>query len=140
MKLNFKRWFLATVGGFIVIVAGDFLVHNVWLTGFYQAHPMWWRSPAAIQTNLHFMLVGQLLLATLLVLVYAQGYEAKRGTASQGFRFGMLMSILLSIPHNLIVFAVYPYPLWLILRWVIGELLTVSAACTVIGYFYRPAE
>ena len=138
--MSVKRALLAAVGAFVVIVAADTVIHNVWLGPFYHAHPTWWRSAADMQSMMGFMFGAQFALAALLALVYAKGYEDHKGGASQGFRFGVLMGLLLAGPKNLMLHAVYPYPVSLLANWFIGGFVETVLAGIVIGLLYRPSK
>ena len=129
----------AMAGAFAVIVGGDFLVHHGWLGGFYKAHPDWWAAEAQMQERLPLLLLGQLVLAALLTLVYAKGYEPHKGKGNQGMRFGLLMGLVLTVPQNLLNAVIYPYPTSLLISWVVGGLFIYTLAGTVIGALYRPA-
>jgi len=138
--MDLKRWFLATVGAFAVIVMGDTLIHHVWLGAFYQAHAQWWRPAAQMQQVMGFMFASEISLAVLLTFIYSKGYEHHKGTVSQGFRFGVLMGFLLTVPCGLMNYFVYPYPLSLILNWTIGGIVETVAAGMMIGFLYKPAK
>ena len=86
------------------------------------------------------MFVAQLVLAALLAVVYAKGYEPGKGGAGQGFRFGVLIGLLLMLPCSLMNAVIYPYPVSLILNWLIGGLTEVTLAGTVIGALYKPGH
>ena len=135
--MNLKRWLLATVGAFVVIVATEFMVHHVCLGEFYNAHPQWWRPEAEMTSMMPLMFVAQAVLAALLALVYAKGYEPGKGGLTQGFRFGVLIGLLLMLPTSLVNHVVYPYPLSLIFSWFTGGLLEVVLASLVIGTLYK---
>jgi len=138
--MNLKRWVLATVGAFAAIFAAEYFIHHAWLSDFYQSHAQWWRPEAEMQSLLPFLFLGQLSLAALLTLVYAKGYQKGKGRIAQGFRFGVLIGLLLFFPHSLMSYCIYPYPMSLILSWFIGGLIELALAGMVIGYFYRPTK
>ena len=136
--MNLKRWALATVAAFAAIFATDSLIHHVWLGDFYRANAQWWRPEAQMKSLSPLMFLSQLSLAALLTVVYAKGYERSKGGLVQGFRFGVLMGLLLLLPHSLMTYCVYPYPMSLILTWFGGGLIELALAGTVIGTFYQP--
>ena len=138
--MDFKRWLMATAGAFGVIVAADFVIHNVWLGEFYRMHAQWWRAPQDMTAHIGFLVGGQIALAGLLSLVYARGYEAGKGTVAQGFRFGVLIALLLALPKSLMLYSIYPYPAALILNWFLGGLVEITLTGLMIGYLYKPAK
>ena len=138
--MNLKRWALATVAAFPVILVTDFLLHHVWLGEFYRATAQWWAPETQMQSRMSFMFLGQSLGAALLALVYARGYEPKRGRALQGLRFGALIGALLAVPCNLISYVIYPYPAWLLVTWAVGMMVQVMLAGAAIGAVYRTGK
>lgn len=138
--MNLKRWALATAGAFAVITAADVVIHEVWLGAFYRAHATWWRPAAEMQSLMSCMFASHLILAALLTWVYAKGYEKEKGAAWQGVRFGVLMGLLLFLPKMFMTHVVYPYPVSLLVNWLVGGLIEVTLAGAVIGLLYKTAK
>ena len=138
--MDFRQWAKATVGGFVSLSATGFLIHHVWLGEFYKAHAAWWRPAAQMGPMMPLMYASSLVLAALLTFVYAKGYESGKGGAGQGFRFGVLIGLLLTLPCSLMNHVIYPYPSSLILSWLIGGLAEIALTGTVIGALYRPGK
>ena len=138
--MRLRQWLLAWVGAFATVVIGDVLIHQVWLGPTYQATASWWRSAEDMRALMGLMVLSQLSLAVLLTFIYAKGYEVGKGTLWQGFRFGVLMGLLLAVPSNVMKAFVYPYPPSLLMSWIIGTLLEVTVAGMVIGLVYKPAK
>ena len=138
--MDLRRWAQATLGAFVAIFAAEFLIHHVWLGEFYKAHAAWWRPAAQMESMMPLMFASQLVLAALLTIVYAKGYEPGRGGAGQGFRFGVLIGLLLMLPCSLMNAVIYPYPMSLIVNWLVGGVAEIALAGTVIGALYRPAK
>lgn len=138
VKMNVRRWGLAVLGAFGVLVIGDYLIHEVWLGEFYRQTASWWRPAADMKALMTLMLAGQFTLAALLTLIYAKGYEAGKGALAQGFRFGVLMGLLLHLPKSFMTMFVYPYPVSLVLNWFLGGLLVTTVAGLIIGKLYVP--
>lgn len=138
--MNLKRLVLACVGAFVTIVVGDYLIHELWLGGFYRATASWWRPAEQMRSLMGLMFLSEAALAAVLTLIYTKGYEASKGTLSQGFRFGVLMGVLLGVPSTLMKAFVYPYPAPLILNWMVGTLVEITVAGSVIGALYKSAK
>lgn len=138
--MDLKRWVMAAVGAFGVIVSSEFVIHNVWLGEFYRRHGSWWRPEAEMQSLMGLMFAGQAALAVLLSFIYAKGYEAHKGTVTQGFRFGFLIGLLLTVPNTLMYHVIYPYPVSLLLNWLVGGIAEVVLAGMIIGYLYKPTK
>ena len=138
--MDLKRWLLATVGAFAEILLSDIVIHHVWLGDFYHAHAQWWRPAAQMESMRGLMFVSEALLAALLTFIYMKGYEPGKGSLGQGFRFGVLMGLLLAVPCSLMTLVVYPYPPALVLSWLAGTLVEVTLAGMMIGYIYKPSK
>ena len=138
--MDLKRWVLAGVGAFVTIVVGDYLIHELWLGGFYRATASWWRPASQMRSLMGLMFLSEAMLAAVLTLIYTKGYEPSKGTLSQGFRFGVLMGVLLGVPSSLMKAFVYPYPLSLILNWMVGTIVELAVVGLVIGALYKPAK
>lgn len=135
--MDMKRWLLATAGAFGVILLGDTVIHHVWLGDFYRANAQWWRPAADMEAMRGLMFVSQALLAALLSFIYSKGYEVGKGDLVQGFRYGVIMGLLLGLPSNLMNFVVYPYPPFLTLTWMGGTVIEITIAGMMIGYIYK---
>jgi len=138
--MSFKRWLLATIGAFIVLMAGDYVIHQLWLGDVYRAHPTWWRPAEQMAASVNLLLTSELVLAMLLALVYTKGYQAGAGGIWQGFRFGVLIGLLLFLPSSLMDLFVYPYPVTLVASWMAGGVVEVTLAGMVIGSIYKPGK
>ena len=136
--MRLRQYLLAWVGAFAVIVVGDTLIHQIWLGPFYQATAAWWRPADQMQSLVHVMRLSQVSLAILLTFIYAKGYEPRNGTLWQGFRYGVLMGLILAVPSNLMCAFSHAYPPRLIISWILGMLLEVVVAGMVIGLLYKP--
>ena len=138
--MNWNRWARATLGAFVVLFASGFAIHHLWLGEFYKAHAAWWRPAAQMESMFPLMFASHLLLAALLTAVYAKGYEPGKGGVGQGFRFGILLGLLLTAPNSLMNYVIYPYPASLIVNWLVAGVAEIAVAGAVIGALYRPAK
>ncbi len=138
--MNLKRRVLAILGAFVAIFAADFMIHDLLLGEFYHAHASWWRSAAEMNALMPFMFAGQMVLAVLLTVVYAKGYEPSKGGIGQGIRFGVLIGLLLQLPRTLMLYFVYPYPVSVLVIWGVGGLMETILAGAAIGAIYKQAD
>ncbi len=138
--MSFKRWVMATLGAFGVLAITDFVIHHVWLGQFYQLHAQWWRPAQEMQALRGVMVASEIALAVLLTFIYSKGYELRKQTLGQGFRFGFLMGLLLFLPSTLMQHFVYPYPMMLLFNWFIGGVIQLTLTGIMIGYLYKPAK
>ena len=135
--MDVRRLLRAVVAAFVVLVPVDFLIHEVWLGGFYRQHPEWWLPAAEMKARMPFMFLSHLALALFLALVYAKGYEEDKGRLSQGVRFGIVIGLLLQVPKQLMLYFVYPYPVSLLMAWGVGGLVETMLVGAALGALYR---
>ena len=94
--MNWMRFILATVGGFIALAVVGFVWHVVIFAGTYSA------MTQSIQAAMATIIVGDILRALLLAYVYPIGY--KSGTAwMEGIRFGVAMGLVAGLPAGIVL-------------------------------------
>ncbi len=136
MQVNKIRWLLAAVVVFVVMLALDWLTHNVLLSAEYERTAHLWRSAAEVKTGL--MLIVQAVTAFLLVYIFAKGYEG-RGWL-EGVRFGVIIGLFMTIPRAYGTYAVMPIPYSLALGWFLYGMVTFVLLGLVAAALYRPAS
>jgi hypothetical protein len=115
-----KRIALAILAGFILLVAGRYLIHSVWLAGVYAEHPALWRTESDMLHRLWVIHLANLIFAAAAVLIYVRGVEAKPWLG-QGIRFGVLLALATAVPQSMVEYFTYPIHRMLALQWIIGE-------------------
>ena len=98
--MNTKRWLLASVAVFVVIMALEFVIHGVLLAGTYQQTASVWRPQAEMQRLMWIFWVGYLVFAPFFAFIYAKGYEKGKPGLGQGIRFGFYVGAMLSVMHS----------------------------------------
>ncbi len=115
-----KKTIGAIVAGFVLLVAGRYLIHSVLLASTYRESDGLWRAEPDMMHRLWIMHVANLLFAVAAVLIYNRGIEPKPWLG-QGIRFGILLALATAVPQSLIEYVVYPIHHQLALHWIIGE-------------------
>ena len=131
--MNIKRFAASAAAVFSFIFVFEWLFHGVLLQATYDRTAYLWRPKA--ECVFPAMLAGQLLLAVFFSYIFTRGYENK-GIA-EGTRYGFLIGLLF-VPNNLIFYAVQPLPLDLVIKWIIGGMIEMTAAGAVLAAVYRP--
>jgi hypothetical protein len=119
-SMDMKKAVGAVVGAFVLLVAGRYLIHEVWLKPDYMMHADTMRSDAAILHRMWILQVSNFLVAFAAVMIYLRGVENK-SWVGQGIRFGILLALVGVIPQSLIEYSVYPVPYMMAVKWMIGE-------------------
>jgi hypothetical protein len=118
--MTMKRIIAAMAACFVLLSAGRYLIHNVWLADDYLETISVWRPQDSMLSHLWILYVANLVLAVAAVLIYVRGVEPKPWLG-QGLRFGILLALVTAVPQSLVEFVVYPIPHMLAIRWIIGE-------------------
>jgi hypothetical protein len=105
--MNGKKWFLSGLAGLAVMFSLSGLWYMVLMPGFYQT-----QSGALMreQSNFLFIVLGYVVLAFLMSLIYRVGYKGG-SPAKEGLRFGVLIGLVAWLPTNLILHGVWNNPL-----------------------------
>ena len=126
----------SVLASFAFIFLFDWMFHGVVMKEIYEQTPQLWRTAEEMQSKFHWLVLGQFLLALFVTKVFLHGYENKG--LKEGFRFGFLIGLLLSIPCNFIMYAVAPYTEKLVGYWMMGGLVEMSCVGLVLALIYRP--
>jgi hypothetical protein len=118
--MTMKRIIAAMAACFVLLSAGRYLIHSVWLADAYLETISVWRPQDSMLSHLWILYVANLVLAVAAVLIYVRGVEPKPWLG-QGLRFGILLALVTAVPQSLVEFVVYPIPHMLAIQWIIGE-------------------
>jgi len=101
--MNGKKWFLSGLVGFAVMFALSGLWYMVLMAGFYRK-----QSEALMrdQFNFLFIVLGYVVLAFLMSLIYPVGYKGG-SPAKEGLRFGVLIGLVAWLTTNLVLHGVW---------------------------------
>jgi len=121
--MNTKRWLLASVVVFVVILVLEFVIHGVLLQGVYQQTASVWRTQAEMQRLMWIFWVGYLVFAPIFALIYVKGYEKGKPGPGQGFRFGLYVGAMLSVMHGFGWYVILPISLALSFYWFVAILV-----------------
>src|SRR3954453_21193841 len=102
-----QTFVFAWVAGFIVWMAGSFVVHGVLLAGDYRALSAMFRSEADGLAHFPALLVAHVIASGAMAWIYGRGVQS-RPWLGQGVRFGLAAACLLPIYMYLVYFAVQP--------------------------------
>ena len=118
--MEVKRIVSAIVACFVLLSAGRYLIHGVWLADAYLETIAVWRVQEGGFGHLGFLYLANLIEAGAAVLIYVYGLEAKPWMG-QGLRFGILLALVTAVPESIIAWVFLPVPYRLAAQWVVGE-------------------
>jgi hypothetical protein len=117
-----KQKFIAIIAGFILQMAGLFLIHSVWLKQDYVATVSMWRTPQDQTARVWAMLLAVLIYVIGAVWIYSLAVKPGSWVA-QGIRFGILLAMAVVVYGSLSGWVILPVPHMLVVKWIIGESL-----------------
>ena len=118
--MNAKFW-ISTAVMFVVAMLLGFLVHGFMLHDDYMRIPQLMRTQEEQAGFFGFMILGHVFMAAGLVWVYTKGREAGKSWVAQGFKFGIALAVLITLPTYLIYYAVMPFPADLVAQQIVFD-------------------
>ena len=95
---------------FILSMGLGFVVHGTLLNEQYAQLPELYRSMEDSQNYFGYMIAAHVLIAIGLTWIYRMGHKPDQPWLGQGFRFGLAIAVVSTIPLYMIYFAVQNAP------------------------------
>ncbi|PYK40025.1 MAG: hypothetical protein DME49_01925 [Verrucomicrobia bacterium] len=134
--MNPKRFFIAFIVTFVFIFLFGFLWYGKFMQDIHNEVPMLWRTEADFGSHFPWLILGHVVMAFFLTLLYARFVPA--GGAAAGIVLGILVACLY-IGNNLVTFAVQPLTTKILGGWIVGNLLEFGIAGAIVGALYKPS-
>jgi hypothetical protein len=116
----------AVIAGFILQMAGLFLIHSVWLKQDYVNTAALWRTQHDQTARIWAMMLSVLIYVIGAVWIYSLAVKPGSRVA-QGVRFGILLAMAVVVYGSLSGWVILPVPHMLVVKWIIGEGLLSAA-------------
>ncbi len=129
------RFLLGWVVAFVLWMAGGFIVHGTLLAADYKATNLF-RADADAQSHFPALLLAHVIAAGAFVWIYSRGIEP-RPWLGQGFRYGLGVAFLTSIPMYMIYYAVQPMPGSIVVRQIIFDTICIVIVGIAVAWVYR---
>src|SRR5437867_1878267 len=101
--MNWKKFFIAFIAAFIFLFVFGFLWYGKFMDPIHKEVPMLWRTQADFGSHFPWLVLGHIVVAFFLTMLYAHFVPA--GGAGAGFSLGILLALLF-VGNNVIVFVV----------------------------------
>ena len=138
--MDMKKTLIAVVAGFVLQMGGSYLLHSVILMNSYTATSDLWRTEDAMGHRMWIMIVGTISLFVLgAVLIYQRGAERK-SPVGQGIRFGILLTLVSTVPASLFEYVTVPVPHTIAFHWVLGEGIQCVLLGLLIAFICQPKD
>jgi len=135
-----KRFWIAAVVIFVVSLVLGWVVHGVLLEVEYAKLPNLFRPVADQQGYFPLMLLANALFALAFTWIYRKGLEPGKPFFSQGFRYGVAIAVLMTIPTYLIYYAVQPMPGNLVAKKIVYDVIAVVIMGIVVAWTSQPPK
>lgn len=135
-----KRFWIAAVVIFVVSLVLGWIVHGTLLEVEYAKLPNLFRPVAEQQGYFPLMLLANALFALAFTWIYRKGLEPGKPFFSQGFRYGIAIAVLMTIPTYLIYYAVQPMPGGLVVRQIVYDVIAVVIMGIVVAWTSQPPK
>lgn len=138
MRMNTKKWLLASLAVVVVFFVLEMIIHGVLLQGLYMKTAQAWRPVAEMGGLMWLSWIGYIIFAPFFAFIYTRGYETGKSGLGQGVRYGVLMAMMLSPMQSLSWYAVLPIPGILAFYWFLAGMVVITASGIAVGLIYRP--
>jgi hypothetical protein len=129
--------FLTGVLTAIAYVAMEMGLHSAVLADIYSETAALWRPQGEMKTLFPFMIAGQAFFGFLFGVIYTKGFQENNGFMTQGFRYGLLMALMLGPASGLVWYTVLPIPQKLAIGWGLGGAIECLVLGMIAGLIYR---
>ena len=133
--MNRKFWISFAVM-FVMAMLLGMVIHGMLLHDEYRKLGSLMRSETESQKLFGLMIVAHVLMALGFTWIYVKGKEA-RPWLGQGFRYGLAVAVMMTIPTYLIYYVVMPFPSDLVAQQIVLDSLGFIAMGIVLAWVNR---
>ena len=113
-----RQYAISIIVMFVATMVAGFVVHALILGQEYAVLPELYRSEQDSQNHFVYVLLAHVLMAIGLTWIYRMGRDDSPWIG-QGLRFGVAISVLMTVPMYMIYFAIQPMPEMLAVKQII---------------------
>jgi hypothetical protein len=134
--MNTGRWVIGSVVILVFFYLYEYLVHGILLLDMYMEISSIFRPEGETSGFFIWMLLGTLIFSLGFGYIFIKGREGK-GIA-EGFRFGLLIGVVIFIPMVIGDYALYPIPAQLAVFQAISYIVEMIVAGIIFAAIYEP--
>jgi hypothetical protein len=131
-----KKFWVSFAVMFVMAMAIGMVVHGMLLHDEYRKLGSLMRSETEAQKMFGLMILAHVLIALGFTWIYVKGKEA-RPWLGQGFRYGVAVAVMMTIPTYLIYYVVMPFPSDLVAQQIVFDTLGIIAMGIVLAWLNR---
>jgi hypothetical protein len=132
-----KKFWLAFVIAFILMVLLEFILHAGILSGFYRANPQGFLPENIACKRMVWMFIGMLLSAFIWTYLYNRFVPIK--DLKTGAEFGVILMIFLNVPGAFLCYSLYVMSGYVYLWGTIGDVIIGAIVGGIMGVVFKPA-
>ena len=133
--MNKKLYIISSLAVFVVIVALNWLLHDVVLSELYEINKSVWRNGATRDVFAPLLFIDYFVVSFVFVFLFARGYRNK-GWA-EGVRYGLVFGLVMATSSAIEKFVLIDVPARLALGWFMGTLFEFMILGLVTALIYR---
>jgi len=133
------KFILAAIAAFLISFVWGFLAHGILLHSDYSQLANLFRPEGEAMGFLPYMMLSHAVKGFAFAWVYRQGMSAGAPWLLQGIRFGIIASLLITIPLYLVYFAVQPLPANLVAKQMALDTVGTILMALAVAYILKPA-
>ncbi len=134
--MNWKKLFITFLIVFVVSQVLSYIIHGIILDPTYKRLADLFRPEADMMSMMWVGFVTAILFTFFFVYIFARGYEGKG--IMEGVRFGLIIVGFWTIPSIYGQYMVYELPYYLVLQWLLYDLLIMVVLGIVAALIYKP--
>jgi hypothetical protein len=135
--MNLKKFLIAFVAAFIFMFFWGWLFNDVFMKDVYAATANLWRPQNEVMNRVHWIIIGQAILAFAVVLIFAAGFA--NGGVAAGIKLGIMLEIL-AFGARLMMYAVQPFPGKVVGYMTLGGFVEMIITGAIIGAIYKSSS
>ena len=131
-----RKFVISVIAMFVLSMGFGFLIHAVILHPEYAKLPHLMRTEAEAHKLFGLMFLANFMIALGFSWIYIKGKEA-RPWLGQGFRYGVAVAVMMTIPMYLIYYVIMPFPSDLVAQQIIYETIGVIVMGIALAWINR---
>jgi len=136
--MNVKRFVIASIAVFVVLLILDFIFHAGLMTPVYEEIKEVTRPEAEMMRLMPIGYIFTLLWAFLFCYIFIRGRQGKG--LIEGVRYGVIMTFFYSLVVAIGWWTMFPIPFKLVIYWFLIGLVEMVILGIVVALIYKPLE
>ncbi|MDO8527522.1 MAG: hypothetical protein Q7T03_07540 [Deltaproteobacteria bacterium] len=137
-KCDVKNWLITGLIVAVLALGLDMFFHHYCMMKVYEANMSLFRPMEQMMQLRWYGYAGYVAFGLLFTCIYSKGYDATKGKAGQGIRYGILMGLFYWGAGLLIAVPVMPWSKQLVIDWFAIGVAEFAILGFIVGMLYKP--